>query len=353
MPFELDFLPVGAGNADAIGLRYWDNGRQVVQLIDGGYQGTTDTILTHLDAYYGSGCIVDRMVVTHTDNDHAAGLVGVMKDRYVGELYMNRPWDWVDRCRDHFHGNFSPEGLKKRIRDSHEHLVRLEELALKRDIPIYDAFQGDNIGPFRVLGPSLGRYINAIPDMDKTPNRIARVVQPRAAGLVEIAKGFEFEAWNYETLSSNPHPVSASNETSVVQYAVIDGFSILLTGDAGPVALNEAADYIQANGLYSKVYPNLIQVPHHGSRKNVTPEVLNRLIGGIVDPNASLNARAFCSVGSNKLDYPRRQVVNAFERRGYKVYVTRGKGLCQRRGFDPRPGWVSAVKEPWSDFVEA
>ncbi|MFT2658082.1 MBL fold metallo-hydrolase, partial [Escherichia coli] len=78
----------------------------------------------------------------------------------------------------------------------------------------------------------------------------------------------------------------------------IDGFSILLTGDAGPVALNEAADYIQANGLYSKGYPNLIQVPHHGSRKNVTPELLNRLIGGIVDPNASSNARAFCSVGS-------------------------------------------------------
>ena len=39
---------------------------------------------------------------------------------------------------------------------------------------------------------------------------------------------------------------------------------------------------------------------------------------------AGRTARAFCSIGVGKFDYPRAQVKNAFQRRGYPVHVTRG-----------------------------
>ena len=54
-----------------------------------------------------------------------------------------------------------------------------------------------------------------------------------------------------------------------MQLGQVEGRTLLLTGDVGPVGLNEAADYAQALGLLAP--PNFVQVPHHGSRKNVTP----------------------------------------------------------------------------------
>lgn len=81
-----------------------------------------------------------------------------------------------------------------------------------------------------------------------------------------------------ETLSENPPPTSSSNETSVVQIGQLDGKKILLTSDVRPIGLNEAADYAASIGLLA--YPNVVQVPHHGSRRNVTPSVLDRWLGG-------------------------------------------------------------------------
>ena len=64
------------------------------------------------------------------------------------------------------------------------------------------------------------------------------------------------------------------NETCVVQHAIIEDHRILLTSDIGPGGLNEAADYAYSLGLLKP--PHFVQVPHHGSRRNVTPAVLDR-----------------------------------------------------------------------------
>lgn len=351
MPFEIDFLRVGTGNADAICIRYTVPGGYFVHVVDGGYTGTADTILDHIDRYYGRGWYVNNMIVTHADNDHAAGLVGVMESRRVDALYMNRPWKWVDMCIHFFHRNYTRDGLVKRMRDAHEHLVKLEEMATRRGIPILDAFQGTRIGPFTVVAPDILRYVALIPDMDKTPTNYFEGVSPIVKAFLEGMEARIDEWWDFETLSNNPAPVSASNESSIVQVAEIDGEVILLTGDAGPIALNEAVDYIQANGLWRR-YPNLIQVPHHGSRKNVTPTILDRLLGSKMKTQGATYGYAVCSVGSGQDDYPRGQVQNAFERRGYPVYATRDGAICYRSGFPMRKGWSISLKEPWAAKVK-
>lgn len=65
---------------------------------------------------------------------------------------------------------------------------------------------------------------------------------------------------------------------SVVQYANLHGHRILLTGDAGRAGLAEAADYAPFAGL---ALPGIdrFQVPHHGSRRNVSTEILDRWLG--------------------------------------------------------------------------
>ncbi|MDI9847640.1 competence protein ComEC [Rhodoblastus sp. 17X3] len=350
---EVDFLPAGESNADAICVRYGDQqSGWYLHVIDGGYKDTADTIINHIDEHYGRDWHINHMVLTHADNDHATGLIGVMERKRVLNLWMNRPWLYVDEVSSHFHGNFNRAGLIGAMKARHEYLVRLEELATEQGTVIREVFQGAKIGPFTVLAPSRERYLRLIPDLDKTPQKYSEqaVFTNTWSKLMEAVKEWIDEHWHIETLSNSPEPVSASNETSVVQLGDFNGEKLLLTGDAGPQALNEAADYAQSLGLLNE-FPKYVQVPHHGSRKNVTPAVLDRWLG----PKMQLGERyghAFCSVGSEQEDYPRGQVNNAFIRRGYPVWVTKGQSVCQSFGMGMRSGFVPADPLPWSDRVK-
>lgn len=351
---DIDFLPVGESNGDAIFVaqQVTENGWHLY-VIDGGYTDTSERIISHIRRYFGDYWCINHVVLSHADNDHAAGLIGVLERATVLNLWMNRPWLYVDDIVAQFHGNFSTTGLAAAIKRRYPNLVRLEQLALERGATIREVFQGTQIGAFRVLAPSRERYIQSIPDLDKTPQRYAKDTSvAKAMGLVQEAiEEWLDEHWDLETLSANPQPVSASNETSVVQMGVFGDRKVLLTADAGPIGLSEAADYAEAAGLHYP-YPALVQVPHHGSRKNVTPKILDRILGGKM-PYGKRYAVAFCSVGSDEDDYPRGQVKNAFMRRGYPVWATKGRTITLRFGPGQRPGFGPIEPLPWSKKVKA
>lgn len=148
------------------------------------------------------------------------------------------------------------------MKERHEYLVRLEELAARQGTIIREVFQGAQIGPFTVLAPSRERYVRLIPDLDKTPQKYSEqaVLAKAISRLTEAVKDWIDEHWHLETLSSNPEPVSASNETSVVQMGVFGSEKLLLTGDAGPQALTEAADYAYSLGLLN-ARPSMSRCP--------------------------------------------------------------------------------------------
>ncbi len=349
MNYEVDFLPIGEGSGDAIVIRYGDdtNG-YLLHVVDGGRADTTNTIISHITQYY-QNAYINHMVLSHADDDHATGLIGVMERFGVGNLWMNRPWLYADQILHHFHGNFTLQGLIDDIKQRHPYLVELERLAIQKGTVIHEVFQGAQIGAFTVLAPTRNRYINSIPDFGKTPDRYTEA----AAGiqnfgllraLVAGAKKL-LENWDIETLAENTE-TSASNESCVVQYAALGDKAVLLTADVGPIGLTEAANY--AAGWNR---PQFVQVPHHGSRHNVTPSVLNMWLGEKQPQGAAAVGTAFCSVGSNKDDYPRAQVTNAFMRRGFKVYSTRTKWLSHYNG-PGHPGMVPAVAEEFAHEVE-
>jgi beta-lactamase superfamily II metal-dependent hydrolase len=348
--FEVDFLPVGDSNADAICIQYSAdaNGNVFVHVVDGGYAATGEKIVEHIQTHYGRNFFINNMILTHADNDHATGLVEVMKKMTVKHLWMNRPWLFAADTIHHFDQRYTLDGLAKKMREMHPYLVELEELAAKQGTEIHDVFQGDKIGYFTVLAPSRARYIRLIPDLDKTPTR--RTAADTLGGILgealRKARDLLYETWDIETLSNDPDPTSASNDTSVVQIAEIDGTRLLLTADVGSAGLNEAADYAALLGL--KI-PHMVQVPHHGSRRNVTPQALDRWIGGKVDKGVVFGT-AICSVGDGKHEYPRGQVSNAFLRRGYPVYVTRGSALMYQSG--SKRGWGEVEPLPFAERVE-
>jgi hypothetical protein len=214
--------------------------------------------------------------------------------------------------------------------------------------------QGANIGRFTVLAPTRERYISLIPKFEKTPTSYkadaASTSFPLLKSLAEAVKKWLDEKWDVETLFDNPQPpTSASNESCVVQYATFEeGKNVLLTADVGPVGLNEAADFAAALRLSR---PTFVQVPHHGSRHNVTPKVLDRWLGPRKEKGSKIGT-AYCSIGANKPEYPRGQVKNAFIRRGFKVFANRTKTISHFSG-SGHPGFEPLTPESFDDKVEA
>ena len=136
-------------------------------------------------------------------------------------------------------------------------------------------------------------------------------------------------------------------------YANFDNRGILLTGDAGNEALQKAYNFSNKE-LKIDISNNLkfIQIPHHGSRRNVSPNILNKIIGeiGKVDKDSII---AFVSAGKDDTNHPRRVVTNAFIRRGCKVIETKGRTTCHSLNMSKRKGWTTATPTQFYDEVES
>jgi hypothetical protein len=242
--------------------------------------------------------------------------------------------------------------LARLLKEAYPILVEIDEMATAKGITISEAFQGTQIDSITVLAPSRERYISLIPQFSRTPDA---PVPLREGVVVNTQRALDLipESWEIETLDDFvQEPTSASNESSVVQYGNLDGKRFLLTGDAGEDSLHEAIAYaqqidIQLPGL------EIMQVPHHGSRHNVSKSVLNQLLGQPL-PTEQENISAIASVSSGTETHPRRKVTNAFKRRGAPVSKTAGEGiLCRGLTTSGRAGWEKPVgKLPLFSEVE-
>ena len=140
---------------------------------------------------------------------------------------------------------------------------------------------------------------------------------------------------------------------SVVQYANLCDKRILLTADAGRGALTEAADYAPSVGLELPGI-NTFQVPHHGSRRNVSTEILDCLLGERLSekPEELPNEfKAIISASKDDEDHPRKAVIRAaFTEEGQcfpikeAVYVQGTMYPNEKDGQLPRPYHIQKNK---------
>ena len=351
MKFEIDFLPVGNGekSGDAIALRYSSDGGESwrVGVVDGGTKDSGKKLASHIAYYYDTNK-VDFVVLSHPDGDHASGLTEVIDRLEVGELYMHRPWEHVgeifDRISD---GRITIESLKDRLKDGCSNALAVEEKANSEGIPIFEPFSDEleNIHGIRVLGPSREYYIENLPEF----RAIAEVMEEREEGLFEaMGKAGRWvirslvEDWDEELLA-NPEEeaTSSENRTSTVLCLDIGGVYCWLTGDAGVGSLEKAMDKAEEVGINPGSL-GFFQVPHHGSKRNLGPDVLDKVIGKPGDrEEGSFPAYISASIdGSPKHPSPR--VVNALIRRGGRVVATQGKKKCFSVGTPDREGWLPA-----------
>lgn len=345
--YEVDFLPVGnSTSGDAICIRYEIDGQTFIHVVDGGYEEDGQKVLDHLSDYYGSDRI-DHVVATHPDGDHAVGLRKVLETATVGALWMNRPWVHAEDLLPYFSRYTNAENLANALREVFPNLAKLEDIALDRGIPIYDAFQGTMIEAFTVLAPSKNTFLQYVADDDNTPKAAQDATSRTLLGGVMrvVAEGIRMiqAAWGAEVFPADD--TSPRNNMSVVQFANFDGEKVVLTADTGRAGLVEAAAYAPKSGLHLPTNElRLIQVPHHGSRHNVSTETLNLWLGEVGDEDQETRFTAIVSAGKDDQDHPRKVVVRAFMHRAAQVVETKGQKIRFSGGAAPaRPGWVSTT----------
>ena len=160
-----------------------------------------------------------------------------------------------------------------------------------------------------------------------------------------------FESWGIETLGDDGE-TSASNESSVVLYGRLDHKKVLLTSDAGQKALSNAADLCDVVGLPLRQF-DMITIPHHGSRRNIGPTLLNRIVGPILMQGSDRGAVAVASAAKDDEHHPKRVVMNAFKRRGCLTAKTEGEGIMIKYNVDTRPGYGPLPDIPIYSNVES
>ena len=376
MAYEIDFVGVKADkctkDADAICLR-WKVGEKIdgtpiykIGVVDGGFEAHGNEMVTHMNRYYFNDreCakseaekVIDFIVITHPDQDHTLGVKRILENFKINKIYMNRPWKYIDDLFDKVDdGRITKESLKKRLREKYKTIADIEDVAEEKKISICEAFQGTYVeNEILILSPQKQFYLDLLVESEKTPfteNATLRqdgLVSKIFSAVKEAALNV-LETWNIETLREK-EKTSAENETSVILRGKVDGKGFVLTGDAGIRALDRAIKYMKSIGENPVLDISFYQIPHHGGRHNISPSILNKLIGEKVDNGVSRNKVAFVSVAQDS-DHPLKMVTNAYIRRGVATYKTNGNVICHSNGKMPDRGWSSLSAIEFSDYVE-
>lgn len=353
--FEIDFLPVGESSksGDAIAMRYgnYESGKwksQFVIIIDGGNSSSGGALVEHVQEIYKTN-LVNQIILTHPDGDHACGLKTVLEEMKVGKLWMHRPWNhWEDIGDSIKDGRITKASFGERLKNAYQFAYNLEQLALKKGIKIVAPHQGhkytnEDETIFRILGPSKLFYQSLLQASSKTPQmHLDRTFSnvTRAGKSKQVIETMEFET---ENLAAEHGETSAENDMSLITYLTVAGTKILFTADAGTMALYKAIAYSKQENINLEEL-DYFTVPHHGSRRNLSKGILEH----IKAPTAFVSC---AKEGDPK--HPSPIVTNALARRNINVYQTKGALLSNRTmNLPKRNGMFSADIVPFQSTIE-
>jgi beta-lactamase superfamily II metal-dependent hydrolase len=278
--YEIRFFQVGSASkgGDAILIRFLDEyQRPTVIVIDGGYKETGEKIIGYLKTLNIS--IIDLVINTHPDVDHISGLIRLFEEPTltIKKLLMNRPWRDSNITADYFADNrITDKSVNKRMTEAFKYAFLLEQAAIAKigEFNILHPVVGkEYFGCLTVLAPSKDLYRTKLLESDKTPTTVdddsnTKSFAKTMKKLVHYIKGSML--WRDEETT----PI---NETSIVSLLSMPDRDYLLTADAGENGLKEALDYKDSRFGLEHRSIDVLQLPHHGSRKNVTPALIQRI----------------------------------------------------------------------------
>ncbi len=266
--FQIEMLPAGCGDALLVS---WGKDRRSLKhiLVDGGLAGTSKVLAKRLAGLRGG---LELLVVTHIDNDHILGILGVLggKTRVAAKRIWFNGWKHIARFNDRAG---VPQGNS---------LMRLLDGSWAAEWNL--GFEGEAVYvpdagklPAVELGPG-ARVTLLSPTADKL-GALAR--EWRKIGIEKLATDRAGRAatvkrlpkYTIEQLAAEPfrEDGSAPNGSSIAFILEAGGKRVLFAADAHAPVLLEG---LKRFGAGRKVKLDAFKLPHHGSERNLSPDLL-------------------------------------------------------------------------------
>lgn len=323
---RLEMLPAGPG--DCLWLEYGTPGATRIVIIDGGVRDTVAALQRRIVAACkerGRDTLeVELLVVTHIDNDHIQGILELLKPEQcsvqIKDIWFNgRPQlmnlpaqqantrsnrrsaaasvaDTLGSDDEYMNSWVSAESTLDSPADllGRQEGDALSELLQSRPIPwnAHAAWHGNAIAvpnegdlPTALLDGNLQLTLLG-PGVDRL-HKLCTVWTDVLGGSEESSElnttpvdllGRSDE-WPPSWKEEEKHDSSAANGSSIMLLAEYEGEALLLAGDGYGPDLVKALDRLrtQRGSVKNPVPVSAFKLPHHGSEKNLSKAVLNRI----------------------------------------------------------------------------
>ena len=289
---ELEMLPAAEG--DALLLTYGDSDAPHRILIDGGRRSTYRHLRERIEQIPlndGGKRFFELLIVTHIDADHIEGIICLLQDDELncefGDIWFN---DW-----NHLEPLVAGETPAHLGAAQGEFLGALLQT---RDLPWNQCFNEGAV----VLPPEPDSLpVRDFPDglrltlVSPTVESLIKLREEwtdaiEAAGFVpgnrdEALQQFADKAWSKlpkhlgDETKRRTLDHSEANGSSIAVLLDYEGIRLLLSGDAWPHVLRPSLDRWCAEqpDEPERVALDAFKMPHHGSKKNVTPQLMDSI----------------------------------------------------------------------------
>jgi beta-lactamase superfamily II metal-dependent hydrolase len=346
--FSLEVLPARKG--DCLLLRYGAKAKQKLALIDGGPSGVYSNHLqprlkqlrTEKGVPDDEPMVLDWVMLSHVDDDHANGLVRLTEDlraqpvnRFVKpSLLFHNTFDKIidndtAELKKATRTGFGTASLNGDIRvDQVPEGARVDAATFTDALKVLASIEqgvdlGDNAKVLQIkVNDGKGGLIVAEQGgkaIDIGDGLTLNVIGP----MVEDVKNLQAEhrKWLVQQ-QKEPKPPAAAlaayvdasvpNLSSIVVLAELGGKTILFTGDARGDKILQGMRLV---GLGDRVHVDVLKGQHHGSDNNFTPDFLERI-----------TADHYVFSGNGEHGNPERETLDMLRKaRGdadYKIYLT-------------------------------
>lgn len=269
--YEVHYLDVS--DADSIIIRYDDGRKQYIVLVDAGNVEDSDKIKNYIWNHW-STYTIDLAICTHPDSDHKGGFFGLLNDRNVTirEFWLNTPDDVI--TEDEYDRLYPRRNWLSHCHECYTHpaddqspdLVSLAQNKCQNVRPAYKGKSHAQI-PISVVGPTEEFYHPLAIEILKNNKKKKDEDDSR---YEDVSYFSSFQAKS--SIDNEQDDCSPTNAGSIILlFKPAKDCKFLLLGDANRAAI---VDAISNNANLSGCS---IKVPHHGSKHNLTSDLINEL----------------------------------------------------------------------------
>jgi len=328
--YEIDILNVK--DADSILIRCYNENLEYIILIDAGNVSDYEKIKNHLKNVY-KNTYIDLAICTHPDKDHIGGFFGLLDDDEITikDFWLIDPANYL--TKDDIHHYRNEANAKKAVRklfnkpnDSNKNLISI--LLSKEEIETYTVSQGYSHPeiPIKVVAPSSEYYQELVKIMVEDFG-LKTYEDSDTSDYDENALPDESDVKSVIDVDDDKSPYNASS--LVLLFEPGDGNKFLFTGDSNCASLTNMIETF--NDEVRNV--TMLKVPHHGSKHNLTTEIIEHL-----SPRISI----ISAKGTKK--HPNSGIVYWLSKSGnvYSTHKSSG-GLHYYNNIEPRKGSKTAI----------